>query len=420
MGDNKFIIGYAKLGTSSCKKCKQKIDKESLRIGKVTPNPFSDDGGDMKQWYHPGCLFETFIRARATTKKIEDPEDVIGFHDLKEEDKQHLRRTSNAKKATSTVTKTPIKTDGTSHTSSSHLPSLSAEKDNSLRQFRRLCADIADENSYLGKTKLVNEFITNGSNGDGYHGDIYLLMKLLLPGVVKTVYNLNNKQLIFATSLPKMVEDLEKGDVAETIRIYFEESKILSPLKKSDLSISEVDQYLNELSQASREDDQQRILTNVAKKCTANDLKMFVRLIKHDLRINAGAKHILDGLHPNAYAAFQASHNLEDVIHRVCQTKVHGQGKPGMNAKLSIGASLMTPVLPMLAEACRSVEQAFKKCPSGFYAEIKYDGERVQLHKKGNEFKYYSRSLKPVLAHKMYGFDHSQATRVPSNNFKGK
>ncbi|KAH9495827.1 DNA ligase 3 [Bulinus truncatus] len=433
MGDNKFIIGYAKLGTSSCKKCKQKIDKESLRIGKVTPNPFSDDGGDMKQWYHPGCLFETFIRARATTKKIEDPEDVIGFHDLKEEDKQLVKkliddfqtspgRTSNAKKATSTVTKTPIKTDGTSHTSSSHLPSLSAEKDNSLRQFRRLCADIADENSYLGKTKLVNEFITNGSNGDGYHGDIYLLMKLLLPGVVKTVYNLNNKQLvklfsqIFATSLPKMVEDLEKGDVAETIRIYFEESKILSPLKKSDLSISEVDQYLNELSQASREDDQQRILTNVAKKCTANDLKMFVRLIKHDLRINAGAKHILDGLHPNAYAAFQASHNLEDVIHRVCQTKVHGQGKPGMNAKLSIGASLMTPVLPMLAEACRSVEQAFKKCPSGFYAEIKYDGERVQLHKKGNEFKYYSRSLKPVLAHKVLHFKDFIPKAFPSSN----
>ena len=42
-----------------------------------------------------------------------------------------------------------------------------------------------------------------------------------------------------------------------------------------------------------------------------------------------------------------------------------------------------------------------KKCPNGFYAEIKYDGERVQLHKRGNEFQYFSRSLKPVLAHKV-------------------
>ena len=30
----------------------------------------------------------------------------------------------------------------------------------------------------------------------GYQGDVYLLLKLLLPGVVKTVYNLNNKQLV--------------------------------------------------------------------------------------------------------------------------------------------------------------------------------------------------------------------------------
>ena len=42
-----------------------------------------------------------------------------------------------------------------------------------------------------------------------------------------------------------------------------------------------------------------------------------------------------------------------------------------------------------------------KKCPNGFYAEIKYDGERVQLHKKGNQFQYFSRSLKPVLPHKV-------------------
>jgi len=41
----------------------------------------------------------------------------------------------------------------------------------------------------------------------------------------------------------------------------------------------------------------------------------------------------------------------------------------------------------MLAEPCKSVEKAIEKCPAGIYSEIKYDGERVQLHKKGNEFK---------------------------------
>jgi ATP-dependent DNA ligase len=55
------------------------------------------------------------------------------------------------------------------------------------------------------------------------------------------------------------------------------------------------------------------------------------------------------------------------------------------------------------AEACKSVEHAMKKCPNGMYSEIKYDGERVQVHKKGNEFRYFSRSLKPVLPHKVRG-----------------
>lgn len=42
-----------------------------------------------------------------------------------------------------------------------------------------------------------------------------------------------------------------------------------------------------------------------------------------------------------------------------------------------------------------------KKCPNGMYSEIKYDGERVQVHKNGNVFSYFSRSLKPVLPHKV-------------------
>ena len=47
------------------------------------------------------------------------------------------------------------------------------------------------------------------------------------------------------------------------------------------------------------------------------------------------------------------------------------------------------------------MEYAFKKCPNGMYSEIKYDGERVQVHKQGDSFSYFSRSLKPVLPHKV-------------------
>ena len=35
MADNRYAADYAKVGTSSCKKCKQKLEKGSFRIAKV-------------------------------------------------------------------------------------------------------------------------------------------------------------------------------------------------------------------------------------------------------------------------------------------------------------------------------------------------------------------------------------------------
>ena len=56
----------------------------------------------------------------------------------------------------------------------------------------------------------------------------------------------------------------------------------------------------------------------------------------------------LEGLDPNAYNAFQASRDLKDVVERVQKLREESGSKPGLSKKLSVRASLMTPVLPML------------------------------------------------------------------------
>ena len=59
MADARYCVEYAKTGRSGCKKCKLSIEKGVGRIGKISSNPFSDDGGEMKVWYHIRCMFET-------------------------------------------------------------------------------------------------------------------------------------------------------------------------------------------------------------------------------------------------------------------------------------------------------------------------------------------------------------------------
>lgn len=117
--------------------------------------------------------------------------------------------------------------------------------------------------------------------------------------------------------------------MSETIRVFFEQSKSFPPAAKSLLTIQEVDEFLLRLSKLTKEDEQQQALQDIASRlgaarwewawgdgitregkfgdselfkdqvecassprCTANDLKCIIRLIKHDLKMNSGAKHV--------------------------------------------------------------------------------------------------------------------------------
>ncbi|KAF2900759.1 hypothetical protein ILUMI_05427 [Ignelater luminosus] len=438
-----FCVDRAKQGRAACKKCKEKCLAGEIRIAKVVPSPFG--AGKMKNWHHLDCIFEQFLKQRVTTKRIESPNDVDGWDDLSEEDKKEISKrieesenaiaekygikaspkkpNTNSPSKTTPNKKGPARRNSTtgagSSSSSNNAKSSDKEKTPSkathsshkeginkdllFKEFRRLVCDVSNVNSYIEKSGIVSNVFTKGSDGKSFKGNITQWCRLLLPGVVKRVYNLQNKQLIklfskiFSTDQTAMLEHSKQGDISETIQEFFQESKKAKPIKKSILTIQEVDDFLEELSKMTKEDEQMNHFKTFVSKCTANDLKIVVRLVTHDLRMNAGAKHILDGVHPDAYSVYQSSRDLDTVINRCLKTK-----ESSVRVKASI--NLMTPVQPMLAEACKSVEQAMKKCPNGMFAEIKYDGERVQLHKHGSDFKYFSRNLKPVLSHKVSHF----------------
>uniref|UniRef100_A0A1Y1KHU9 DNA ligase n=1 Tax=Photinus pyralis TaxID=7054 RepID=A0A1Y1KHU9_PHOPY len=425
-----FVIDRAKQGRAACKKCKAKCVVAELRIAKVVPSPFG--AGKMNNWYHLDCMFEQFLKQRATTLRIQSAEEIDGFDNLDDADKADIINRikesekniaqkyglkapsskpntpkASPKKATQPVRRNSASTSKEPPNKDQTDSDTSDNRDLLFRGFRRVVADISNVSSYTDKTNVVKKIFTSGSNGKGFKGNITQWCRLLLPGDCKRIYNLQSKQLIklfskmFGIDQSTMMEYLKQNDMGDTIFHFFEQSKKMKPSTKSSLSINEVDGFLEQLSQLSKEDDQINHFKTIIPKCTANDLKIIVRLIKHDLRMNAGAKHILQGVHPDAYEVYQSSKDLNSVIKRCINKESVTQAD---SARLKASITVMTPIQPMLAEACKSIEQAMKKCPNGMYAEIKYDGERVQLHKHGNEFKYFSRSLKPVLPHKVSHF----------------
>ena len=72
--------------------------------------------------------------------------------------------------------------------------------------------------------------------------------------------------------------------------------------EKANLARSvQVDEFLTTLSNSTKLEEQETLLQRIIARATSQDLRYIVRMIKHDLRINAGPKNILAALDDDAY-----------------------------------------------------------------------------------------------------------------------
>lgn len=118
-------------------------------------------------------------------------------------------------------------------------------RDDKSVEYRAVILTLSGNNNIYMQISLFHLF----RSVDGFKGDIVLWCKLLLPGAVKRIYNLQSKQLIklFARLLLQdedaMLEHLEQGDVAETISVFFENSAAVLPCAASVLTIQDVSRH---------------------------------------------------------------------------------------------------------------------------------------------------------------------------------
>lgn len=80
--DLPYSVEYAKSSRSSCKNCKNSIQKDSLRLAVIVQSPVHD--GKIPNWYHPPCFF--------TKQRPKTTADIANFDNIRWEDQKELQK----------------------------------------------------------------------------------------------------------------------------------------------------------------------------------------------------------------------------------------------------------------------------------------------------------------------------------------
>ncbi|GAA5955325.1 hypothetical protein JCM8115_001915 [Rhodotorula mucilaginosa] len=326
--------------------------------------------------------------------------------------------------------------------------------------FGVLCS-IYDELEKATRMKQKNKAETKGQMLEHFFklwrerigNDLYPVVRLMLPerDTRRRTYNLKEqklaKALVFALDLPRnssaaiklehwktpTKDDPGAGEFA-SVAYEVIKSRSTVTVSRSTTTIETVNEVLDKLSSTRSvgEDGQKRSLAaehaKILKRCVATmtpgEMKWLIRIILRDLKIGVGEKTILDRLHPDAMSVF----NTCSDIMKVCYDLYDPDYRVPKEAKM---VKLMQKFKPMLCWRSHShledVVKAMHRARSGFdparqlepgeYAnrefilEEKLDGERIQLHKRDKQFKYFSRHANDYTY--LYGEDASTGSLTP-------
>ncbi len=152
-----------------------------------------------------------------------------------------------------------------------------------------------------------------------------------------------------------------------------------------------------EASGSGSQDEKLNRLAEVLQRATPEATKYVVRIALGTLRLGVGTMTILNGL-ALAFTGkkdkkpLERAYNLCSDIGRVARTIAEG----GLNALEEIDIEVGHPIKMMAAQRVELLTDLFEKLPDGFAVEVKYDGERVQAHKTGDDVTLYSRNLEDI------------------------
>ena len=190
------------------------------------------------------------------------------------------------------------------------------------------------------------------------------------------------------------------GDVGSATKSVLEQcsAKKQTQLAQTSLTIAEVRRSFEAIAQvqgAGSRTKKERLITALLSQATPVEAKYIVKIFTREMRTG-----LHEGLMEQAIAEtfdlpLQRVQHVAMVlgdIGDVAQT-LKTKGTKGINA---VGFQVFRPVQLMLAQTAQSVQEALAQHGGASGFEYKYDGARVQIHKKDGEVCIFSRRLTDV------------------------
>ncbi len=140
------------------------------------------------------------------------------------------------------------------------------------------------------------------------------------------------------------------------------------------------------------------LIAGLLTEATPPEAKFVVRFLEGRLRLGLGEATILDALAivfggSQAYrTVIERAYNIRADLGSIAKLIAYGGVKSVENIKPEVGI----PIKPMLAERLDNPEEILSKVGGKALVEFKYDGERGQIHKKGDTVYIFSRRLENI------------------------
>lgn len=143
-----------------------------------------------------------------------------------------------------------------------------------------------------------------------------------------------------------------------------------------------------------------QILVGILGSAQPKEAKYIMRMVTGTMRLGVADMTILDAL-AVAYGgskevreAFERAYNISSDIGLVAKVAAEGGLKAIKEFKIRVG----NPIRPMLAERLSTAEEILEKMDGKGLVEFKYDGERMQIHKRSEEIIIFSRRQENITA----------------------